>query len=964
MADDNRDYLRLLRNKVQHILSNSPRMESMPGLESVTPPGTIDPAAPPLGTQESGQLEAVVRWYRPVLEVTDDHFVTKSEDDQSDPRFVDPNQAASTALLDTLEKNRNVLDPALRSVGRIELTNNIQYPWVGTGWLIGSDLGSDIIVTNAHVGREFGMRSGAGYVFRPGIPDASVRQVARIDFREEVKHTSAREFPITDVIWISEQPGLDICLLRVARIAGADRIDPPIQLKDQIDDNAMVAVVGFPGSNNGYDPAPFQKLFGQVTGNKRFSPGFYTGRRSGSVTYDCSTLPGSSGSLVLDVMSGRAIGLHFAGTAFDTNYAVPAGDVAQVIGKRPWVGEAVSPRPPLGDNVSAGGGGITAPPGAVLQSAGGEGGDNGHGGLTFVVPLEITVRLGRSTAAANVQVQRLVTLPPPRGDNASAEAAAEKVRQHLLGDKSVLSVKADYLFRDGVITDDFGVVVGVAPGTPVDPASLGLGSWLDGVAISVETADPATIAEQMFAYQAEAFGGRVAKYQRDLSDSRFNLSPVTDDMSILLHVSPEAGWPVLKEFLEDSGHRRLTIGMYHMTAPHVIEAIEKIAGRANTKVTLTIDRQRGDAGNPDDIGDTDDDDNKKKGDIPEEKTLDKLEQIAGNRFKWAPASLGGQGLFASAYHIKVAVWGDGDSDASRFWLSSGNWQSSNQDPINKTLSQIQQLTPGDVEGYNREWHAVVTNKRLAKTFRNHLEQDFKDNHNIAQDEAPVPAMFDVLVPIGARDEAPRARDFKVFSPKTITGKIKVQPLLTPDNYPEVIAELISNAEERVWIENQSFDFWKNADSMPKHFLNIAKAVRDRQKKRLDVRIIFRNGFGKERETVRRMKGFGLKVDGDHVRFFDKCHTKGIVIDDNIAVLGSQNITAAGVGPNRDASLVIWHNDANKYFADVFQYDWENAQNRVRSDEGMAPVRLVHARDEASAPSGYRRISMAEFLGET
>ena len=115
-------------------------------------------------------------------------------------------------------------------------------------------------------------------------------------------------------------------------------------------------------------------------------------------------------------MSGRAIGLHFAGTAFDTNYAVPAGDVAQVIGKRPWVGEAVSPRPPLGDNVgSAGGGGITAPPGAVLQSAGGEGGDNGHGGLTFVVPLEITVRLGRSTAAANVQVQRLVSPYHRRG---------------------------------------------------------------------------------------------------------------------------------------------------------------------------------------------------------------------------------------------------------------------------------------------------------------------------------------------------------------------------------------------------------------------------------------------------------------------------------------------------------------------------------------------------------------------
>ena len=173
-------------------------------------------------------------------------------------------------------------------------------------------------------------------------------------------------------------------------------------------------------------------------------------------------------------------------------------------------------------------------------------------------------------------------------------------------------MKPDYLFRDGVITDDHGVIVGVAPGTAVDPASLGLGSRLDGVAISVETADPATIAEQMFAYQAEAFGGRVAKYQRNLTDPRFNLSPVTDDMSILLHVSPEAGWPVLKEFLENTSHKRLTIGMYHMTAPHVVEAIEKIARRNNTKITLTIDRQRGEADNPDDIGDRTIPSNKKK----------------------------------------------------------------------------------------------------------------------------------------------------------------------------------------------------------------------------------------------------------------------------------------------------------------------------------------------------------------
>jgi hypothetical protein len=946
MADDD-EYLRLLRNKVQQIMAQSPRMESMPGLEAVPRPDTIDPVAPTGPHNESAQLEAVVRWYRPVLTVADDHLITKS-DDNSDPRFVDPNEAASKGLMDGLEKHRTVLDPALRSVGRIELTNNKQYPWVGTGWLIGSDLGSDIIITNAHVGREFGMRSGVGYVFRPGIPNAAIRQSARIDFREEVKMTSPREFPITDIIWISELPGLDICLLRVARISGADRVDPPIPLiTGALADSAMLAVVGYPGSNNGYDPAPFQKLFGSVTGNKRFSPGFYTGQSDGSVNYDCSTLPGSSGSVVLDVASGAAVGLHFAGTAFETNYAVPAADIAKIIAKRPWVGQAVTPA----------GGGVTLPPGAVLQSAGPGGGD---GGLSFVVPLTITVKLGDSSVTAGVQ-----PATAPRADRKSAEAAAEKVRQHLLGNKSVLSVKADYLFRDGVITDDYGVIVGVAPGTSVDPAACGLGSQLDGVTISVETADPAIIAEQMFAYQTEAFSGRVAKYRRDLTDSRFNLSPVTDDMSILLHVSPEAGWPVLKEFLENTRHTCLTIGMYNVTAPHVVGAIENIAKRRNTKITLTVDRQRGEADNPDDIGDPDKDDNTKKNDIPEEQTLDSLKQIAGNRFKWAPASLGAHGLFASAYHIKVAVWGDGDSDASLFWLSSGNWQSSNQDPIDVAVNAIGQVNPDQVEGYNREWHAVVTHKGLAKTFRNHLEQDFADNHKIAQDEAPVPAMFDVLVPIGPREEAPSIQDFKVFLPKEITGNIKVQPLLTPDNYPEVIAELISQAQERVWIENQSFNFWKNADSMPKHFLNIAKAVRDQQNRGRDVRIIFRSGFGKERDTLRQMKAFGLKADPDHVRYFDKCHTKGFVIDDDISVLGSQNITAAGVGPNRDASLVIWNKDANEYFAELFKYDWQRiGRRRVRRNEGMAEVRLVHARDEAPAPSGYRRISMAEFLGET
>ena len=961
MVDD-RDYLRLLRRKAEQIAARSPGLESMPGREAAA----INSAAAAGAPQEPATLEAVVRWYRPVLAVTDDRFVISQNNPGGDPRFIDPNQAASKALMDALEARRGVLDPVIRSVGRIELNNNVRYPWVGTGWILGSDLGSDIIVTNAHVGKEFGMRSGAGYVFRPGIPDLSIRQSARIDFREEVTMSSPREFPITDIIWISEDDGLDVALLRVARSAGADRIDPPVQLfPDTVSENQMVAVIGYPGSNNGYDPAMFQKLFGSVTGNKRFSPGFYSGRRGASATYDCSTLPGSSGSVVVDVNSGRAVGLHFAGTAFDTNYAVQAADLARVVTKRPWQGEAPGPRPMLGDATGAPSPGSpqSGTPQAAAASADG-------GTLTFVVPLEISVRLGGTSAAANLQPIPVHPAVPPSGpapvrsDRTSAEAAAEKVRQHLIGDKSVLSVKADYLFRNGVISDDFGVVVGVAPGAATDAAALGLGNRLDGVAISVETADPRTIAEQQFAFSTEAFAGRTANYERDLSDPRFNLDPVTDDMTIMLHVSPEAGWPVLREFLAATDGDRLTIGMYHMTAPHVVKAIESIARRDNTRITLTLDRQRGDADTPDDIGgDT------KAEDIPEARTLDKLEDIAEDRFKWAPASLGGNGLFASAYHIKVAVWSKGGrggalSDRS-FWLSSGNWQSSNQAPLKHKTADIGKVTQDEVEAYNREWHAVVTHGGLAATFRNHLEQDYEDNAAAAQEEAPMPAMPEVLVPLDMVAEAPRARNFQAFAPETIKGRIKVQALLTPDNYPDVVAKLISKARNRVLIENQSFSFWRDIDTTPAHFLKIAEAVRERQRAGLDVRVIFRSGFGKERETLRQMKAFGLKADPEHVRYFDKCHTKGIVIDDRIAVLGSQNWTAAGTGPNRDASLVIWHEKANQYFAKLFEYDWKQvARNRARLDESLSPVRVMPVGQEAPTPPGYRRISLAEFLGET
>jgi hypothetical protein len=108
------------------------------------------------------------------------------------------------------------------------------------------------------------------------------------------------------------------------------------------------------------------------------------------------------------------------------------------------------------------------------------------------------------------------------------------------------------------------------------------------------------------------------------------------------------------------------IGMYNFTAPHIIQAVRDVIKPDSREMVMTIDRKS------DDIGS-----GTKADDWPEEKLLKTLARDADTRFTWTPASVSGPGrLFATSYHIKVAVLGDragaGASERNkRFWLSSG-----------------------------------------------------------------------------------------------------------------------------------------------------------------------------------------------------------------------------------------------------------------------------------------------------
>ncbi|WP_421258228.1 trypsin-like serine peptidase [Aeromonas sp. 600886] len=220
-----------------------------------------------------------------------------------------------------LETSRSLIENAISSVGRIELKNHPGFEWVGTGWVVKEN----IVVTNRHVANEFSLRDTTGsFKFRRNYENKEMG--ARIDLREEYMQPDEVEFRVVKVLHIEEPEGPDIALLEV-EFSGVNA-PKPIKLANTVNAGSYVAAIGYPawdGRRN--DPAVMRQVFNDIYDVKRLQPGQIVTVTSNYFTHDCSTLGGNSGSPVIDLSTGEAVGLHFAGSYLKENSAVPAAIV-------------------------------------------------------------------------------------------------------------------------------------------------------------------------------------------------------------------------------------------------------------------------------------------------------------------------------------------------------------------------------------------------------------------------------------------------------------------------------------------------------------------------------------------------------------------------------------------------------------------------------------------------------------
>jgi hypothetical protein len=852
---------------------------------------------------------------RPVLTIRDNRATTE---------FLGPD---SQVWAERIRVAQPLLDRVIPAVGRVEVNNNPDFTWVGTGWL----LASDIIVTNRHVAREFGRRAGSGFVFRQGTNGGPM--TSRVDFLEEDQRLTSLEYSVNSIIWIAPLNEPDIAFLRVRRGSGERPLPPPIALADKVDENDFIATIGYPARDPRVpDQDLVRRLFGDVYDKKRLAPGQVIEVGADELEHDCSTLGGNSGSALINLRTGEAVGLHFSGLFLEANFAVPAPRMRDLL-RRVQQGELPGPI-----NVRGGDNARVQPPAAPSQVV-------SPNTYTFQlqIPVEITVKVGGALVP--------VSAPPPSDGGSVAgdiyENALSAAREALLSDPDVIEVRLGYRFKRGWITDERVIVVEVREKLSVadlrGASKQMIPPVISGVGVDVRTA---ALPDQL-----EHLGVNLSLLEapprpgRYHEPSNLSLERVKEQMTAIFHVSPDSGFPNLRGFL-GRVRQHLTATMYEWEPNHISDAIVEAIRPAGRSLRMVTQKNTPAGGTESAIEDI-------------------RSRIPASKLQHVWASVGSGKLIPKAYHIKVA-----SRDDEEVWLSSGNWKDSNQadiDPAGENSHDI-----GPLRRHNREWHALIMNPTLAELFRKYIEFDFEEAGRVPLEEGAPVALPELFVPEPAFLEEVESRvTVDYFDPLVIEDReLDIQPLLTPDRdsrgnrlFMSHAIDMIRKGTQRIYVENQSFNLREEGDNTDE-FEEFFSVLRSKQQAGVDVRIIFRDAreFGhsslvQQQKLIERIKDFGLDTSDESIRLQKRCHTKGIIVDSTEVMLGSHNLTNEGSLFNRDASLLIRDAEVAEYFEKIFLFDWEVLAAQ-EADELVGGVRIAQPGEET--PTGFRRVSLGEL----
>jgi phosphatidylserine/phosphatidylglycerophosphate/cardiolipin synthase-like enzyme len=361
---------------------------------------------------------------------------------------------------------------------------------------------------------------------------------------------------------------------------------------------------------------------------------------------------------------------------------------------------------------------------------------------------------------------------------------------------------------------------------------------------------------------------------------------------IVAYCSPESTFAVTKRFF-DGARKSILIGIYDFTAPHVKELVlQALARRVKVRLMLDIDS------------------------ADEQSLFDELVSL-GVAAVPAPscASQHGNKVFRSS-HEKVIV-----IDDALTFVQSGNY-STNSCPFNVKDGGDPKLKPG-----NRDTGLAVHSRQLAAFFTRLLSSDMDLELRAGPQAVAAAAPQAFLV-----EKAPTKAPSRLFASKTfsLTAPLRIQPVLSPDNYLSVVPALLEKASKSILIEQQ----YIRAEQPHISRLMAAMAKAKARNPGLDVRIVLGKVFSQkdlpnEKKMLQHVAAtYGWKL-GSNIRYINTdrlvhCHNKMVLIDGIGVLISSQNWSDAAVSENREAGLWLQHKGICQYFSAIFETDWKDA----------------------------------------
>ncbi|MCV3211395.1 phospholipase D-like domain-containing protein [Mesorhizobium sp. YC-39] len=392
---------------------------------------------------------------------------------------------------------------------------------------------------------------------------------------------------------------------------------------------------------------------------------------------------------------------------------------------------------------------------------------------------------------------------------------------------------------------------------------------------------------------------------------------------IIAYASPDSTFAVTKRLI-DAAKESILVGIYDFTASYMEDLLLAAMAR-KVKVSLMLDI-----------------DSRTESDI-----FDRLVQM-GARGVSAPSCANPTVHVFSSSHEKVIV-----IDNEWVLVQSGNYS------VNSIPMNVEDGASGGVfRPGNRDTGLAIRSRELSGFFAGILEADMALVDAVPEMlRRPVEDEFFLV------ERAPARKPEQLFTSETfdLDAPLTIQPVLSPDNYMDVVPGLIAKARKSVLIEQQ---YIRSSQPLVARLLAAIAEARNAAPE-LDVRIVLgklfsKSDVAKEKKNLENLAAnYGLNI-AENIRYintdeFVHCHNKMVIVDGDSILISSQNWSDAAVSRNREAGVWLTHPGIAAYFTKIFENDWASAFQtlpEVDAPEVMTP--------EALGAGGYIRVDRGDY----